>query len=99
MPGADVNYQEEAWGGSATPVRPGAAAGLFFTYVKQVEVTVAFTSGAGGVTATVTNTTRGETIPFSPYVEEGWGFVAPGIDQFDVLRLPAASGARYRATA
>jgi hypothetical protein len=81
--GADVNYQYEEWGGFSDGGMVWTGSRSLFTFVKSGEVTVTFASGGDGITATVVNTTRGETIPFSPYVESGWGFLPPGAGQWD----------------
>jgi len=82
--GADVNFQEWRWG-STDKGLSYTGSDAWAAMVKTGQFTVTFGSGGAGVTATVVNTVRGENVPFSPYLESGWGFVPPGVSPEDML--------------
>jgi|SaaInl4_150m_RNA_FD_contig_111_32742_length_9015_multi_5_in_0_out_0_2 hypothetical protein len=83
--GADVNMQGGNWGFSDQGTRYYRTSRHWQGLVKGGAVTISFASGGSGITATVVNTTRGETIPFSPYIDDGWGFVPPGENPYSYL--------------
>ncbi|HLA41650.1 MAG TPA: hypothetical protein VJ417_16725, partial [Candidatus Glassbacteria bacterium] len=82
--GATVDFGNWRWGWSYDgPSYDGS--GAWAAMVKSGQFVVTFASGGSGVTATVVNTVRGESVPFSPYLEEGWGFVPPGVSAEDMM--------------